>query len=177
MTGGEFRIRLATGSQRERLTADQLRRVLDAYDVTKWVRTREVLIEEGAIPFSHPVLRLNTRHVDSDDQLLSTFLHEQIHWILAAQRKPVAAMMNELKRRYRSLPVGHPAGAHDRESSYLHLIVNYLELAALEETIGEARAGAVFESWLTDHYTELYGIVLNDRDTIAAMVSLHQISA
>jgi hypothetical protein len=53
----------------------------------------------------------------------------------------------------------------------MHLIVNYLELVALEEIIGAERAAAVFAVWLTDHYTELYRIVLNDRDTIGSMVS------
>lgn len=173
MTGGEFTIRLATGSARERRSEAQLRRVLAAYDVSKWVRTRRIIIEEGAIPFSHPTLRLNTRHLSSDDQLLSTFLHEQIHWVLADHPREVAKAIAQLKVTYETLPVGHPAGAADLDSSYLHLIVNYLELIALEETIGGARARAVFEFWLSDHYTELYRMVLDDRDTIASIVSLH----
>jgi hypothetical protein len=45
-----------------------------------------MVIKERAIPHSHPVLTLNTRNLDSDDQLLSAFLHEQLHWYLDAHK-------------------------------------------------------------------------------------------
>jgi hypothetical protein len=55
-------------------------------------------------------------------------------------------------------------------------VVNYLELVAMEEIAGAARARAVFDHWLNDHYRELYRIVLNDRATIATMVARHGIT-
>jgi hypothetical protein len=173
VTSPAFNIRLAAGTEREQRMADQLRRILGTYDVSNWVRTHEILIEAGATPFSHPVLRLNTRHANNDDQLLSTFLHEQIHWILTEKRGAVSAAMKELRGHYPTLPVGHPEGGSDLASSYLHVFVNYLELLALEATIGEARAQAVFALWLSDHYAELYRIVLRDRDLIGEIVSRH----
>lgn len=170
MTSGEFVITLASGSEREECTAAQLRRVLDQYDVSRWVRTRKVRIEEGVISHSHPVLTLNTGHQDSDHQLLSTFLHEQIHWILRKKLFAVWRAIHELKRRYPGVPVGHPEGARDRGSSYLHLVVNYLELIALEEVIGETQARGMFDFWLTHHYTGIYGIVLDDREEIGQIL-------
>jgi len=132
-----------------------------------------IVIEAMAVPHSHPVLTLNTRHHADDGQLLSTFLHEQIHWLLATLPQATLAAMNELKQRYESLAIGHPVGASDLDGSYLHLIVNYLELLAMEDIAGKEEAARVFASWLTDHYTELYRIVLDDREQIAGIIERH----
>lgn len=37
-------------------------------------------IEANAVAHSHPVLTLNTCHLDDDHKLLATFIHEQLHW-------------------------------------------------------------------------------------------------
>jgi hypothetical protein len=168
-------ITLARGTQREERTRDQLLRIIAKHDVSRWVRTTTLRIEEGAIPFSHPVLRLNTRHLSDDHALLSTFLHEQIHWLLTERRGACREALKDLRPRYLEIPVGHPEGARDRESSYLHLVVNYLELVALEEMIGAEAARTVFDFWLTDHYTGIYRIVLNDREAIAEIVERHRL--
>ena len=69
-------VRLVHGGELERLTQVQLNRVLNEYDVRKWCFTGIVNIETGAIPHSHPILTLNTRHLKNDNLLLATFLHE-----------------------------------------------------------------------------------------------------
>jgi hypothetical protein len=169
-----FAIRLANASDREERTAAQLRAILARHDVSRWTFTREIVIEQMAIPHSHPVLTLNTRHTGDDTVLLSTFLHEQAHWWLTDHRSGATRdAVRELRRLYPSLPVGHPAGATDLEGSYLHLVVNYLELVALEETAGPAEAARVFALWANDHYTELYRIVLEGRPTIDAIIRRH----
>jgi hypothetical protein len=80
-------ITLKQGTTGEAQTRDQLRRLLTTYDVSPWIYTRSVVIDERAIPFSHPVLTLHTRHQQDDDLLLSTFVHEQFHWFLAERRE------------------------------------------------------------------------------------------
>jgi hypothetical protein len=55
-------------------------RFLDKYDLTPWLFTRAVVIDDDATPHSHPVLTLHTRHLRDDLLLLSTFIHEQSHW-------------------------------------------------------------------------------------------------
>src|SRR5436309_15051543 len=81
-----IQIELAHGSAAEVRTADQLQRLLERFNVEPWLFTRRVMIDERAIPHSHPVLTLHTRHLDRDDVLLSTFVHEQHHvWLV---RKP-----------------------------------------------------------------------------------------
>src|SRR5215470_6516498 len=79
---GPIDITLAHNSATEQQTRDQLQRLLKAYDVSAWIYTKAVAIDDRAIPHSHPVLTLHTRHLKDDALLLSTFVHEQFHWLL-----------------------------------------------------------------------------------------------
>ena len=58
----------------------------------------------GGDTFAHPVLTLGNRFADSEDLLLSTYLHEQMHWYLwylgTPDRDMVAPFYDELVRRY-----------------------------------------------------------------------------
>src|SRR5687768_11798227 len=83
-----LKITLANSTPAEQQTRDQLERLLKTYDLSKWIITRSVMIDEKtAIPHSHPVLTLNTRHVKDDELMLSTFVHEQMHWFLIQDQK------------------------------------------------------------------------------------------
>src|SRR5262245_46924394 len=77
---GNFEIALKRGSKGELQTRDQLQRLVKTYDLAKWTFTKSILIDEEAIPHSHPILTLSTRHLKDDELLLSTFVHEQFHW-------------------------------------------------------------------------------------------------
>ena len=78
---------LQQNSEREQKTKVQMERLLETYDLRKWTFTEKVIIDEQSTPHSHPVLTLHTRHLNSDDQLLSTYVHEQLHWWLNARWK------------------------------------------------------------------------------------------
>ena len=93
-------ISLQHGSTPERRTRDQLLEVLKRYDTQRWTFTRKIIIDEGAIPHSHPVLTLHTRHLGEDLLLLSTYVHEQIHWYEESKPKQRAAALAELKKLY-----------------------------------------------------------------------------
>ena len=56
-------ISLKNGSPGEIQTRDQLQRLLTTSDLSKWIFTKSILIDEKAIPHSHPILTLHTRHV------------------------------------------------------------------------------------------------------------------
>src|SRR5262252_3895760 len=84
LSAAELEITLKNGSPPEASTAEQLRGLLQRLDVAPWLFTTRVEIEARAVPHSHPVLTLNTRHLGQDDLLLSTFIHEELHWWLAA---------------------------------------------------------------------------------------------
>ena len=169
----QMSVTLAHNSPDEQKTQAQLAGLMNKHDVSKWVRTRQVIIAEKEIPHSHPVLTLNTRHLDRDDLLLSTFVHEQIHWAIDAKPAPLAAAVKELKARYPVLPVGYPKGANDAQGNYEHLIVIYLEDQANRQLLGLQGARQVMQYWARDHYTALVDIVVRDNASIAAIVKRH----
>jgi hypothetical protein len=166
-------IRLHHGTPLEERARDQLRRLLRTYDLRKWLFTRDVLIQSGVIPHSHPVLTLNTRNVDDDMAQLATFVHEQLHWFLTdhVERAKTGAALTELRALYPTVPTAPPEGARGERSTYLHLIVCFLELQALTELLGELRARQQLERWT--HYTWVYRAVLTDTERIGGLVRRH----
>jgi hypothetical protein len=58
-----IRIETANGSERELKTQALLEDLVTQYDVSKWLFTESIMIEEGSIPHSHPTLTLNDRYV------------------------------------------------------------------------------------------------------------------
>jgi len=145
-------ITLKQGTPEEARTQDQLRRLL---------ATRSIVIDERAIPFSHPVLTLHTRHAKDDDLLLSTFVHEQFHWFLVQRGEATEQAIADLRKLFPTVPAGGTAGARDEYSTYLHLLVCYLEQQADLRVLGELRTKQVMDFWATDHYTWVYQTVIS----------------
>jgi len=153
-------ITLKHGTPEEARTRDQLQRLLATHDLSPWIYTKAIVIDERAIPFSHPVLTLHTRHAKDDELLLSTFVHEQLHWFLAERRKATDEAIVDLRRLFPNVPAGGAAGARDEYSTYLHLLVCYLEQQADLRVLGELRTKQVMDFWATDHYTWVYQTVI-----------------
>ena len=132
-------------------------------------------IVPGGDTFSHPMLTLGNRFAENEDTLLSTYLHEQMHWYLwhlgTPERDPVAPFFDELVRRYPEAPTELPDGARNYESTYLHLVINWLEVAATAEFIGRHRAVAVAEVQRT--YRWIYRTVLRDWDLLQELYERH----
>lgn len=168
-------ITLKHGTKVEQQTKDQLQRLLKAYDLAKWTFTKSILIDEESIPHSHPVLTLSARHVKDDELLLSTFVHEQAHWFLTQNSKATEDAKQELRSMFPKVPIKPPEGASDEESTYLHLIVIYLEYRADRELLGELRARQVMEFWATDHYTWIYKTVLERPRDIGNVAFKHKL--
>ena len=154
-------ITLKHGTPDEARTRDQLRRLLATYDVSPWIYTKSIVLDEQAIPFSNPVLTLHTRHAKDDELLLSTFVHEQFHWFLAERREATEQAIADLRKLFPTVPAGGTAGARDEYSTYLHLLVCYLEQQADLRVLGELRTKQVMEFWATDHYTWVYQTVIS----------------
>ena len=165
----EISITTANGTESEKRTRTQLERILALHDLDKWILSTDVVIDEKAIPHSHPVLTLHTRHTD-DLQLLSALIHEQLHWHLVAHWERVELAIEELRERYPTVPTGGREGARSAESTYLHLLVNYLEYDAMRQIVGEVHAREVMEFLATDHYTWIYGTVLSDEEQIGDLI-------
>lgn len=168
-------IQLLHNNEREQKTKEQLEGILQKHDVSKWTFTRKIVIAAQVTPHSHPVLTLSTRHLDSDDLLLSTYVHEQLHWWLDANSEQTRKAEDALRKIYPKVPVGYPEGAQDEESTYLHLIDCYLEMQADRELMGETRAAAVMQFWAGDHYRWVYRTVISDEGKIAEIVRKNQL--
>jgi hypothetical protein len=166
-------IDLAHATEREQRTKIRLQELLGKYDLTKYTFTKHVVIEERAINHAFPVLTLNVRFANDSDDLLSSYLHEQLHWHLRDRDSRQRAAVAELRRWYPKVPVGLPEGADSEYSTYGHLVDCYLEIVADRELLGPERTKVVVTNkpW----YTWIYGTVLRDEDRIASIVNRYQL--
>ena len=160
-------------SSRELHEKLELEQLLKKYDVSKYTFTHTVVIEERAMNHAFPVLTLNVHLLGSDDELLSSFLHEQLHWYLAQHRVAMEDAVRQLKAMYPRAPVGLPEGADTEYSTYGHLVDCYLEIQADRELIGRERTDRVIKNkpW----YTWIYKTILQDEDRIAALVKAERL--
>src|SRR6476661_7113893 len=101
-------IDLARGTPREQLAKQTLEQVLASHDLRKYTFTRKVVIEQGATNHAFPILTLNPYFASSPDELLSSFIHEQLHWHLRNRGAQQQAAVTELRRLYPRVPVGLP---------------------------------------------------------------------
>jgi len=166
-------IDLARGTPREQLAKQTLEQVLASHDLRKYTFTRKVVIEQGATNHAFPILTLNPYFASSPDELLSSFIHEQLHWHLRNLAAQQQAAITDLRRLYPRVPVGLPAGAENEYSTYGHLVDCYLEILADRELLGAERTASVIHNkpW----YTWIYTTVLTDENQIAGVVNRHQL--
>jgi len=167
-------IDLELGQQR----ADAARRLLvnlrDQHDLTSWEYTTKVRIAPFEVPHSHPVLTLNARLVEDEDAFLATYLHEQIHWALTLHREEETEVAVErLKALYPDAHTAFPETAQNEQSTYLHLVVNYLELMVVSEIIGRERAES--QTQRRRVYTWIYRAVLDDWDDIETLLEATEV--
>lgn len=140
------------------------------HDLARFEYTRNVRIAPGEISHSHPILTLNSM-VREEHALLSLYLHEQMHWYVTwfshARGHAWRTVWSSLLTRYPEVPVVFPEGAHDAQSSYLHLMVNWLEIEAASTFLGRERAVEIASKNFV--YSGLYRIVLSDWDELASL--------
>ena len=147
------------------------------HDLSRYEYTRLVRIQPAGPTHSHPILTLGTRFAETEDQLLSTYLHEQMHWYLwrlgGPDHDPVAPFFDDLVHRYPKAPTRLPEGARSYEQTYIHLVVCWLEILAATDLIGRERAEAIASS--TWGYRWIYRTVLQDWDALGALFEVHGI--
>lgn len=173
----KLKIALIKGTSPEQATKQQLLNLIQKYDISKWIYTDSIHVEDGmnVIPHSHPVLTLNTRHIKDDELLLATFIHEQFHWYLDLMPKESKAIYQELIKIFPQVPNTFPAANSDKESTYYHLVVCALEYISLKELLGELKARQLIDFWATDHYTWIYRTVLDQTQVINKVLKKHQL--
>jgi hypothetical protein len=159
----------ASGHPDEQAVADIARRMVERHEVDRWLITRKIRVDrEAPIPHSHPVLTLNTGSRD-ENEILSSLLHEQFHWLALTNQGRLAAVVAELRARYPDAPPGPPEGARDLRSTYLHLAVNALELEAMERLLGREPAEKMLRA--RPYYRWIYRTVLEDRDAVRGILA------
>ncbi len=160
-------------SDRELRTKALLERVLQDYDLSKYTFTRQVVIDHTAINHAFPVLTLNDRFADSEDELLSAFVHEQLHWHLRDHASGMQGAVADLRQFYPRVPVGGTEGAETEYSTYGHLVDCYLEILADRHFIGPDRTSAVVAD--KGHYTWIYATILKDEPRMSALIDRHRL--
>jgi hypothetical protein len=166
--GQSAKINVTANTSRERETKARLEHLIESYNLDKYTFTHDVVIEERTINHAFPVLTLNVRFANSSDELLSSYLHEQLHWYLREHPVQMQDAIAQLRRVYPRVPVGGTEGAETLYSTYGHLIDCYLEIQADRKLIGEQRTMAVIQD--KGHYTWIYKTDLEDEARIAAIV-------
>ena len=86
------------------------------------------------------------------------------------------AAIERLGTMYPEVPVGYPEGARNTYSSYLHLIVCYLELEGIARLLSPPRLQAVWEMLAGDHYTWVYQTLMTDWARIGAVVDEYDLT-
>jgi len=163
----EMEISTKNNSENENKVAAILEDILQEYDLSKWIFTTKVIVEQRVIPHSHPILTLNTSSMNKED-ILDTFIHEQLHWYVDEHPDAEKNAIAEFKKRYKNVPYKNRAGARDEYSTYLHLIVCYLEYRSMARLIGEEESKQLM--WNQTHYTWIYNKIIEDTDYIGSVV-------
>ncbi len=169
----DFDIRLKSNTGRERAAADQLRRLLDTHDISPFVVTYSVMIDEYDAPHSHPILTVNAVYLDDDNSALSIFLHEQMHWFGMIFDAQITAALEDLKMLYPTVPGSRNGGARDDRSTYVHLLVGLQEYRAMSSLVGKKEAARVLagKTW----YTWIYQQVLENEAVLLEILNRHQL--
>ncbi len=162
-------LKISAKDQISREAKSVLLGLLKKYDLKRYIYTRDIAIESGVIPHSHPVLTLQAEEKREPDDLLGAFIHEQMHWywIEASPGKDVGPRV-DFKKKYPSAPIKLPEGSGDESSTYQHLGVCWLEYQGLIQTIGPESAKKVLSN--KHYYTWIYKTVLSDADFIAGVM-------
>jgi hypothetical protein len=80
-----------------------------------------------------------------------------------------------LEALYPDAPGGPPEGARDKHSTYLHLMVCYLEYESMIGLVGPERARHVIEESSRSYYKWIYATVLKDGPRISAVIQKNKL--
>ena len=147
--------------------------LLDArarFDLARFEYSKQVRIAPTEIPYSHPRITLNT-WVHDDLGLLSMYLHEQMHWYVTwyshARAPQWRSLLEQLRERYPSVPAAEAGGGNDEFSTYLHLLVNWLEIEAVSQFIDRDRVLSHVRA--LHFYRWIYQTVIDDWEALGAL--------
>ena len=162
-------IRTAHDTGHENAGAAALRTVLDDYDLRRWLFTDLVTIDaELRGGLSHPLTINPGLLVQRPALALTTFLHEQLHWL---EGPGAASATAEASERWPDPPPRSAGGATDPTSTWLHMSTCALEYQSLSEILGPAATA----DELRQHtgYSWIYGQILADPGWFSGFLRRH----
>ena len=167
----KLKIKTKHGNELEQRKREQLERLAQQYDLSKYTLTRDIMIEQGAMNHSMPTLTLNPGFLNDDDLALSAYIHEQGHWVLVERHRfDNPRLFEDLYSAFPGLPTEWPQGSGGVKDTYFHLVVCTLEWEGMEDLVGHERARRAIEWKQRDHYTAIYATVLQKREQIEGIM-------
>lgn len=153
-------------SKNEHKIIRDLQLLQTTYDLSPWIYTNIIQVDKNAkTPRSHPVLTMSTQedYLNNNIKLLSSFLHEQLHWHVIMNGK---GSKNEFRAAiYHEFPdvqFKRPLGSGSKGGTLSHIVVCYLEFVALSELVG--REQAIKNLSTNEYYTWVYQMVINPKN-------------
>lgn len=145
------------------------------YDLRPFLFTKKIHVESMVIPHSHPVLTLNTRSAEKPKKILSVWMHEELHWWMDKNPKATNLAINELKKIYPNAPKGMGATP---DSTFLHLLVCFLEMKAVALYVGDKEARSIIEEIMRKDklYPWIYYQVLYKDFAIKKIIKKHKLA-
>jgi hypothetical protein len=166
---GGVDIRTAHDTGHENAASAALRAVLAEHDLRRWMFTDLVTIDEAIRGgLSHPLTISPRLLVQRPALTLTTFLHEQLHWLEGPGTGSASA---EASKRWPDPPPLPAGGGTDPTSTWLHMSVCALEYHSLSEILGPSAAAAE----LRQHagYSWIYGQILASPDWFSGFLHRH----
>ncbi len=144
-------ITLETNSDVQKRTKERLLQILTKYPaIERYTFTDQVVIKDEGISFSHPVLTLGAKNLESkndDFEFLSIYIHETLHWFVLQHEDNFRKAMKEIRDIYPKVKISNnDGGARSEESTYVHIVVCYLEYVVLKEILGKRVVEQVVKS-------------------------------
>jgi hypothetical protein len=171
----ELEITEINPNQRTALTKKNMLGLASEYNLDPYLYTKKINIESRVIPHSNPILTLNTRNAVIPQKILSSWLHEEFHWWADMNREKIEKAVADFRTMYPVLP--QVGGARNEYSTYLHLVVCFLEYKAVSLYLGEVKAREMLLEFATVDaiYPWIYTQILNRTKEIENVVKDHKL--
>ena len=172
----EVTLDLATAQRSAERVRDMLLDLRTRFDLSPFEYSKQVRIAPTEMSYSHPSITLNT-FVREDLPLLSMYLHEQMHWYLTwyshLHTPQWRQLLGQLRERYPKIPASGADGARDEFSTYLHLLVNWLEVETVSMFMGRDRV--VQHVLALPFYRWIYKTVIEDWQSLGVLYREHDL--
>lgn len=149
------------------LTRQNLEHLFQIYHLAPLLFTGDIDIQTGAVPRSHPTLRINTRYAEKPHYLLSAFVHEELHWWAESKKQQMVLATNELKLLYpkQTVPL------------LQHLIICFLEYDVLTYFLKKSGADEIILGLIHNEkiHPWIYSQVLNNYKSIDVVIRKRQL--